>query len=161
MVFLAICYNELTPISWIWPKQESPRGCKGTYPCIRIDLTLFSTLLPILLEEYAKICKFCKQSKNDLHDLDLDFVTFRIKLRYVDLDYSYLWCNYGDDLRSLRLLSAYIKLWPLTSIIWPWRQNFKILLQQIYLLVIKNISVLLQLLSIKTVGEVKVWPWTL
>ena len=106
----------------------------------------------------CQMCKFGKQNESDLCDLDL--ITLRLP-RYDDFDCAYLWCKYGEDLRSIRFFLTYIKLWPLSSIIWPWSQNFKILLQQICLLVNKNIYVPLQLHSIKTIGVVNVWPWTL
>ena len=155
IVCLAICYSDLIHIPWIWPNQESPRGYKCTYKNISEPFQHSPT------KTVGGVCQnvqIWQRKQNDLHYFDLDLVTLRL-LRYVDLDYTYLWCKFGEDLRTLRLSSAYIKLWPLTSIIWPWRQNFKILLQQICLLVIKSISVPLQLFSIKTLGVVKVWPW--
>ena len=49
------------------------------------------------------------KNANDLHDLDFDLVTLR-SLGYVDLAYTYLRCNFGEDQMSLRQSKADFKV---------------------------------------------------
>ena len=49
------------------------------------------------------------KNANDLHDLDFDLVTLRSP-GYVNLDYTYLRCDFGEDQRSLRLSKANFKV---------------------------------------------------
>ena len=51
--------------------------------------------------------------------MSFDLVTLR-SIGYVDPVYSYLWYEYGDHQRLLRLSKSNFKVWPWTSIIWPW-----------------------------------------
>ena len=59
----------------------------------------------------------------------MTLATLTLTLRsigYHDLVHTYLWPQFDEDWGSLRLSNAYFNVWPLTSIIWPWGQKFKI-----------------------------------
>ena len=105
---------------WLWPCDlEINRVC---WPCLYLPT--------IWIWWPSKVIKAVSGQKtakngNDLRDLDFDLVTLR-STGYVDLVYTYLWYEYSDHQRSLRLSKANFEVWPWTSIIWPWGQKFKI-----------------------------------
>ena len=70
-------------------------------------------------------CVKMAKNGNDLGDLDFDYVTLG-SMRHVSLVHTYIWPKYDENRASLRLSNSNFKVWPWTSIIWPWGQKFKI-----------------------------------
>ena len=100
--------------------SATSRSVDSISPCICIPRSKMTNRPP-----YGLVDEKIWKNADDLHDLDFDLVTLRSP-GYVNLDYTCLWCDFGEDRRSLRLSKANFKVWPLTSFIWPWGQKFKI-----------------------------------
>ena len=86
-----------------------------------------------------------------------------------ELVHTYLWPQFDEDWGSLRLSNAYFNVWPLTSIIWPWRQKFKIPPHEISAYGPKEHSYAFSALSYQNcgtsskktrkIGKKRKWPW--
>ena len=122
---------------WIWSILEVIKAVKSHFLSLTLDVNYLT--LRAKIQNYASY-NFCvwwlrtyiwvfstlrQKNSNDLRDLEFDLVTLR-SLGYVDLVYAYLWYEYDQDLRSLRVSKAIFQVWPWTAIIWPWGQKFKI-----------------------------------